>query len=75
MMYGLMEGDGMKGRVLWWTPKLGYGKIIGEDRIEYFAHYKQVVGEGRRDLYEGEIVEFATTQTPKGPAAAAIRRP
>lgn len=66
----------MLGKVKWWNKDRGYGFILGEDGVEYFAHYADVSGNGRRDLTDGAAVEFeALTDpkiVPKGPKAVKI---
>lgn len=66
----------MQGKVKWWNSERGYGFITGDDQEEYFAHYKQIVGHGRRDLVEGWRVDFEPVtdpvKYPKGPVAEKI---
>ena len=62
----------LKGTVKWWSSKRGYGFITGNDGQDYFAHYKQIRGEGHRDLEEGGKVEFEPRPTEKGPSAVQI---
>jgi CspA family cold shock protein len=38
------------------------------------VHYSAIQGDGFRDLYEGERVEFSIEQGPKGLAAADVRK-
>jgi cold shock protein len=67
-------GELMQGKCKWWSTDRGYGFISGNDGKEYFAHYKEIVGEGRKDLQEGQTVEFEPREYPKGPAAGLIVR-
>lgn len=58
----------MRGTVRWFCTK-GYGKVLGEDKQEYFIHYKQILGEGFKMLEEGQTVKFNPALTPRGYAA------
>jgi CspA family cold shock protein len=39
-----------------------------------FVHYSAIEGDGFRNLYEGDRVEFAVEQGQKGPSATGVRR-
>lgn len=61
----------MRGKVKWFSEEKGYGFITGEDGKDVFAHVRNTLeGEG---LSEGQTVEFAAEQGPKGPRAINIR--
>jgi CspA family cold shock protein len=50
----------LKGKVLWFDVKKGFGFIKGEDDVDYFAHFSKIQapsGEFRL-LEEGDDVEF-----------------
>jgi len=64
----------MKGTVKWFNDTKGYGFITGEDGNDYFAHYSNVLVEGRKTLIEGEPVFFDIQQTPKGMQAINIQK-
>jgi CspA family cold shock protein len=40
---------------------------------DVFAHYRNIAGQGYRELQEGQRVEFDITQGQKGPQAENIR--
>jgi CspA family cold shock protein len=67
------------GKVKWWAPAKGYGFVIADDgpngapMTEVFVHYKDIVGDGRKDLNEGQRIEFNVRHTPKGPRATDVK--
>lgn len=69
----------MTGRCKWWSEGHGYGFIIandgpnGEPMTEVFVHYKEILGEGRKNLEPGQVVEFHVRQTPRGPRATDVK--
>jgi CspA family cold shock protein len=64
----------VSGTVKWFNGGKGYGFIARDGGEDVFVHYSAIQGDGFRDLAEGERVEFAIEQGPKGPAAADVRR-
>jgi CspA family cold shock protein len=62
--------DRTTGTVKWFSRVKGYGFIEpdsgGED---VFVHYSAIVGEGYRNLEEGQRVEFVVKDSPNGPQA------
>lgn len=63
-----------KGTVKWFSPEKGYGFITPDDGSkDVFVHYSAIVGEGYRNLQEGQKVEFEVTQGQKGPQASNVR--
>jgi len=63
------------GTVKWFNADKGFGFIApdgGGDDL--FAHFTAIVGNGRRDLFEGESVTYDVGQGPKGPQATNIQR-
>jgi CspA family cold shock protein len=57
----------MKGIVKWFNDSKGFGFITPEDGSEdLFVHYTGIVGQGRRNLSEGQQVEFESQRGPKG---------
>lgn len=61
------------GKVKWFSEAKGYGFIAAEDGKDVFVHYSAIQGTGRRNLYEGQDVEFEITAGPKGPQAAEVQ--
>ena len=63
-----------QGTVKWFNGQKGYGFIQPETGPDVFVHYSAIVGEGYRNLEEGERVEFSITEGPKGPQASEVMR-
>jgi CspA family cold shock protein len=63
-----------KGTVKWFNGEKGYGFIMQEDGPDVFVHYSAIVGEGFRNLDEGDNVEFEITEGPKGKQAQNVLR-
>ena len=61
------------GTVKWFSRVKGYGFISpdGGDK-DVFVHYSAISGDGYRNLEEGQRVEFAIEDSPKGPQAADV---
>jgi cold shock protein len=58
-----------KGVVKWFNGAKGYGFITRAQGADVFVHFKSIVGEGYKNLEEGQQVEFTVEQGPKGPQA------
>ena len=61
-----------QGAVKWFSQKKGFGFIIRENGDEIFVHYRNIIGDGRRTLRDGERVSFRVGQTEKGPQAEEV---
>jgi CspA family cold shock protein len=73
--YKRSRGMRLKGTVKWFNGEKGFGFITREDgEKDCFVHHTAIVGEGFKNLNEGEAVEFDVVQGPKGPAAANVVR-
>jgi CspA family cold shock protein len=58
------------GIVKWFSRLKGYGFIKPETgEQEVFVHYSAIEGEGYRNLYEGDRVEYDEVDMGKGPQA------
>jgi CspA family cold shock protein len=65
--------DKVTGVVKWFSRLKGYGFIDPDDGgQEIFVHYSAIQGEGYRNLYEGDRVEFNLVDNGKGPQAQAV---
>ena len=58
-----------QGVVKWFNGGKGYGFIERELGEDVFVHFNAIVGDGYRNLEEGQRVEFNVTQGQKGPQA------
>ena len=55
-----------QGTVKWFNGTKGYGFIEREDGEDLFVHYNSIIGDGYRNLDEGQRVEFTVVQGQKG---------
>jgi CspA family cold shock protein len=60
------------GTVKWFNGSKGYGFIERDEGDDVFVHFSAIVGEGFRNLNEGERVEFTVEQGAKGLQAADV---
>ncbi len=61
------------GTVKWFNSEKGFGFIEVEGEKDVFVHYTAISGdEGRKNLEEGEKVQFDVEQGPKGPQASNV---
>lgn len=61
------------GTVKWFNQGKGFGFIeVDGGGKDVFVHYSSIVGEGYRNLDEGQRVEFTVEDTPKGPQAVQV---
>jgi CspA family cold shock protein len=58
-----------QGTVKWFNGSKGYGFIERDAGGDIFVHFNAIVGEGYRNLEEGQRVEFDVVQGQKGPQA------
>ncbi len=58
-----------QGTVKWFNSSKGYGFIERASGDDVFVHFNAIVGEGYRNLEEGQRVEFTVVQGQKGPQA------
>ena len=64
--------DKEQGTVKWFNGTKGYGFIERDSGGDVFVHYNAIVGEGYKNLDEGQRVEFIVTQGEKGPNAQEV---
>ncbi len=57
------------GTVKWFNDDKGFGFIERENGKDLFVHFRSIVGEGRKSLYEGQAVSFVEVEGQKGPQA------
>ena len=55
-----------QGTVKWFNGSKGFGFIERDEGEDVFVHFSAIVGDGFRDLTEGQRVEFTVTQGEKG---------
>ncbi|MEX2501088.1 MAG: cold-shock protein [Trueperaceae bacterium] len=61
------------GKVKWFSPEKGFGFIEQEDgSADVFVHFSAIQGDGYRNLYEGDEVEFDVEQGQKGLQASNV---
>lgn len=61
------------GTVKWFDNAKGFGFIKRENGLEdVFVHFKHILGEGYRSLYEGQAVSFEVVPGAKGLQADAV---
>ncbi|MCZ7539315.1 MAG: cold-shock protein [Anaerolineae bacterium] len=62
------------GTVKWFNAQKGYGFIARENGPDVFVHFSGITGDGYRELNEGDRVEFAISNGPKGLQATEVVR-
>lgn len=63
----------LTGVVKWFSRLKGYGFINPDDGTqEVFVHYSAIDGEGYRNLYEGDRVEYELIDRGRGPQAQKV---
>ncbi len=55
-----------QGTVKWFNGSKGYGFIQRAEGADVFVHFNAILGDGYRNLEEGQRVEFTVTQGQKG---------
>ena len=64
-----------EGTVKWFNSEKGYGFITRKKQgDDVFVHFKSIVGEGRKDLNDGDNVEFEVENSPKGLIAVKVSK-
>ena len=62
----------INGTVKWFNGTKGYGFLEREGGPDVFVHFSAILGEGFKNLQEGQQVEFTVEQGPKGLQAADV---
>jgi len=73
---GTTQGESRlaKGTVKWFSEQKGYGFITpDEGGKDLFVHFSSIIGEGFRNLEDGQQVEFEAAEGQKGPEAQSVR--
>lgn len=55
-----------QGTVKWFNGTKGYGFIERAEGADVFVHFNAIIGDGFRNLEEGQRVEFNVVQGQKG---------
>ncbi len=64
--------DRIQGTVKWFNTVKGYGFIGRDEGDDVFVHFSAIQMDGYRKLEEGQNVEFAIEEGPKGLQAAEV---
>ena len=62
------------GTVKWFDNAKGYGFIVNDNGEDVFVHYRAIMGEGYKQLSEGEEVQYLQVKSEKGWQAAEVER-
>lgn len=62
----MSEPERNTGIVKWFNNAKGFGFITHTDGDDVFVHFRSIRGDGYRTLTQGQQVEFALMQGPKG---------
>ena len=62
-----------EGEVTWFNDQKGFGFITGDDGMDVFVHYTEIVRDGFQTLEAGERVSYDVTDEEVGPKAVEVR--
>ena len=62
-----------EGEVTWFNDQKGFGFITGDDGLDVFVHYTEIVRDGFQTLEAGERVTYDVTDEEVGPKAVEVR--
>ena len=69
-----MSDDRLLGTVKWFNRVKGFGFIAPADgQADIFVHYSAILGDGYRNLTEGQAVEYSVEETTKGAQAVRVQ--
>jgi CspA family cold shock protein len=63
----------VQGTVKWFNTSKGFGFIQRAGEPDVFVHYSAIVGDGFKNLEEGQAVEFSVEKGPKGLQATEVK--
>lgn len=63
-----------KGTVKWFNRTKGFGFISRPAGEDVFVHYRSIVGDGFKNLNEGDQVQFDVETGPKGLQATNVQK-
>ena len=64
-----------KGKIKWFSSAKGYGFATQEDGTDIFVHFSSIVQEsGYKTLAENDEITYDVVDTPKGKAAANVKK-
>ena len=67
--------DRITGVVKWFNGEKGYGFATPDDGSkDVFVHHTAILGEGYKNLDEGDRIEFSVEAGEKGPKAAQVAK-
>ncbi len=61
-----VDADREGGTVKWFNVKKGYGFIVRDQGDDVFVHYRNIIGDGRKTIAEGQRVTFCVVDGDKG---------
>ena len=62
------------GTVKWFSEQKGYGFITPDDGgKDLFVHFTNIVGEGFKNLQDGQAVSYVPAEGKKGPEATEVQ--
>jgi len=65
----------VKGTVKWFNNAKGFGFIsLSDSDDDVFVHFRSIQGDGYKSLDEGQEVEFALVEGPKGLQAEEVSK-
>jgi CspA family cold shock protein len=71
----LPMADRKSGIVKWFNGEKGYGFATPDDGSkDVFVHHTSILGEGYKNLNEGDRIEFSVEAGEKGPKAAQVAK-